>query len=495
MQIRVLIQGSLCLFGLAQAAAAISSPSGSSGVLLPPALEMWERPEGAPAPFSADHLNASAPYLATLADLDALEAQYKGHTRIEVVAGRAAVLYVGEHGDEPAWHVGTVSPQAVTEMLASCEADAEGERNADEAAGSVVSLAAQTRCSRQCLSRLASRMGGLSAKYLVSETGVITTPDAQVEYSPTFQMPEEVDVSETPAKNAQRSSAKQSDDEAFPFMRLPLEIRTIIWEETLPRHRRLITSHIYGGRFAPLPPILAHVCRESRSIALCHGSYHYISCERHRAWFRPKIDVVYWELGDSAFPDESSINHAVKHLAICYDPTETPPTGINFQKSVEYIAHRLECWQNLRTIDVVLSSPYGGLGKINWESTTAEELFGDHTVVTIDLRDEVEFSRANKILQQERSGIGRSHLANLIKARRVLDGSNQTVSTSWIQILSRAQYSWLKGAYKREQGQVTDAVKVKRDYTTWDLNHPWIKRTLAVTNSGDPDTSYSEESE
>ncbi|RYP50498.1 hypothetical protein DL768_004003 [Monosporascus sp. mg162] len=149
MQIRVLTRGSLCLFGLAQAAAATSMPSGSSDVLLPAALEMRERPEGAPAPLSADHLNASAPYLATLADLDALEAHYGGHTRIEVVAGQAALLYVGEQGDEPAWHVGTVSPQAVTEMLASCEADAEGERNADEAANGVVSLAAQTRCSRQ----------------------------------------------------------------------------------------------------------------------------------------------------------------------------------------------------------------------------------------------------------------------------------------------------------------------------------------------------------
>ncbi|RYP16484.1 hypothetical protein DL767_010174 [Monosporascus sp. MG133] len=152
MQIRVLTRGSLCLFGLAQAAAATSTSSGSNDVLLPPVLEMWERPEGAPAPFGADQLNASAPYLTTLADLDALEAHYGGHTRIEVVAGQAAVLYVGEHGDEPGWHVGTASPQAVTEMLASCEADAEGERNVDEAANGVVSLAAQTRCSRQwCL--------------------------------------------------------------------------------------------------------------------------------------------------------------------------------------------------------------------------------------------------------------------------------------------------------------------------------------------------------
>ncbi|RYP85435.1 hypothetical protein DL769_000988 [Monosporascus sp. CRB-8-3] len=149
MQIRVLTQGALGLFGLAQVVVATSTPSGSSDLVLPPALEMRERPEGAPAPFGADQLNASAPYLATLADLDALEADYGGHTRIEVVAGRAAVLYVGEHGDEPAWHVGTASPQAVTEMLASCEAGAEGERNADEAADGVVTLAAQTRCSKQ----------------------------------------------------------------------------------------------------------------------------------------------------------------------------------------------------------------------------------------------------------------------------------------------------------------------------------------------------------
>ncbi|RYP28981.1 hypothetical protein DL766_005595 [Monosporascus sp. MC13-8B] len=150
MQIRVLVQGSLGLLGLAQAAAATSTPSDSSDVALPPALAMPEPPEGAPAPFGADQLNASAPYLATLADLDELEAEYGGHTRIEMVAGRAAVLYVGERGDGPAWHVGTVSPQAVTEMLTSCEADA------DEAADGAVTLAAQTRCSKQwCLNNWA----------------------------------------------------------------------------------------------------------------------------------------------------------------------------------------------------------------------------------------------------------------------------------------------------------------------------------------------------
>ncbi|RYO99616.1 hypothetical protein DL764_006757 [Monosporascus ibericus] len=411
MQIRALTQGALCLFGLAQAAAAISTLSGSNDALLPSALKMRERPEGAPAAFGADQLNASAPYLTTLADLDALEADYGGRTRIEVVAGSAAVINVGEHGDEPAWHVGTVSPQAVTEMLASCEADTEGQRNADEAAGGVVSFAAQTRCSKVwclentdcwikdctyclvfCVSRLAERMGTVSAKYLVSETGVITIPDAEAEQSPSLQTPEEMGF---------------------------------------------------------------------------------------------------------------------------YKLTRTSPTGIYFQISVKRIARELDDWENLRTIDVVLSSTYDGLGEIEWESTTAEELFGGHTIVMIDLRDEVEFSGANKLLRQERSDIGRSHLANLIEARRVLDDSNQTVSTSWTQILSLARYSWLKGAYKREKEQVTDAVKVKRDHTKWDLNHPWIKRTLVgmpevrpffmlarrdhtfrpAANSRDPDTSYSEESE
>ncbi|RYP21210.1 hypothetical protein DL765_002349 [Monosporascus sp. GIB2] len=517
MQIRVLVQGSLGLLGMVQAAAATSTPSDSSDVVLPPDWAMREPPEGAPAPFGADQLNASAPYLATLADLDELEAEYGGHTRVEMVAGRAAVLYVGERGDEPAWHVGTVSPQAVTEMLASCEADAEGEGDAHEAADGAVALAAQTRCSNQwCLenwacwkhdctycvddrgndlssaeegvvgmpradntNRPASGMEDLSAKYLVSETGVITTPDAQVEHSPTLQTPEEVNVSETPVGNAQRSSARQSDYATFPFMRPPLEIRTIIWEEALPRQRRLITSIFYDGRFAPPPPALAHAYRESRIIALRHGSYRYVSFEHYSAWFRPKMDVVCWKIWDAAGLPEWAINHAAERLAIFFHPANR--FGGVKQKylwePIEYIAHDPELWENLRTVDIVLSGVQDCFVSENLEPTAAEELFGNHTAAMVDLKDGEECSRVMRLLRQDHTN--RSSLDGLIRARRILDGSNQTASASWTKILGLAQYSWLKGAYKREKGRVTDTVKVDRDSTKWDLDHPWIKRALA----------------
>ncbi|OTB16417.1 hypothetical protein K445DRAFT_101004 [Daldinia sp. EC12] len=61
-----------------------------------------------------------------------------------------------------------------------------------------------------------------------------------------------------------------SSHQSFPqFPRLPTEIRRLIWLHALPRGRiQLFAKNVPWENWRLLPPVVAHVCRESREVAL-----------------------------------------------------------------------------------------------------------------------------------------------------------------------------------------------------------------------------------
>ncbi|KAI2463755.1 hypothetical protein F4781DRAFT_106765 [Annulohypoxylon bovei var. microspora] len=64
-----------------------------------------------------------------------------------------------------------------------------------------------------------------------------------------------------------------SNHQTFPqFIRLPTEIRRLIWIHALPRGRiQLFAKNVPWENWRLLPPVAAHVCRESREVAMNHA--------------------------------------------------------------------------------------------------------------------------------------------------------------------------------------------------------------------------------
>ncbi|KAI8960639.1 hypothetical protein F5Y11DRAFT_329001 [Daldinia sp. FL1419] len=64
-----------------------------------------------------------------------------------------------------------------------------------------------------------------------------------------------------------------SNYQSFPqFPRLPTEIRRLIWVHALPRGRiQLFAKNVPWENWRLLPPVIAHVCRESREVAVNHS--------------------------------------------------------------------------------------------------------------------------------------------------------------------------------------------------------------------------------
>ncbi|EHK21223.1 uncharacterized protein TRIVIDRAFT_223147 [Trichoderma virens Gv29-8] len=92
--------------------------------------------------------------------------------------------------------------------------------------------------------------------------------------------------------------------ESFNLSGLPFEIRTLIWEATLPPTRIFhvkgttesgINSKILTFHRKHPPPIALHICTESRAAALRNGDYFLAPEPGTGPWFNPKRDILYFD--------------------------------------------------------------------------------------------------------------------------------------------------------------------------------------------------------
>ena len=107
---------------------------------------------------------------------------------------------------------------------------------------------------------------------------------------------------------------------AFPFGRLPEDLRLLVWEATLPDQRVFHVDRIASTRFLDkkrsprglkpsdsprfftfhithAPPSALHVCSESRAVSLCRGFFlsPYPELGIAGVWFCPERDVLYFD--------------------------------------------------------------------------------------------------------------------------------------------------------------------------------------------------------
>ncbi|KAF7560109.1 hypothetical protein G7046_g4045 [Stylonectria norvegica] len=110
-----------------------------------------------------------------------------------------------------------------------------------------------------------------------------------------------------------QSQPSQPSDMRFNLSKLPLEIRDLIWEFSLPSCRVFHVSsitRIWSTNEAPSsslrpmffsfhihhrPPVASYTCQESRAVALRHGFFLSPSAPWAGVWFNPNLDILYFD--------------------------------------------------------------------------------------------------------------------------------------------------------------------------------------------------------
>ncbi len=326
-------------------------------------------------------------------------------------------------------------------------------------------------------------MGNLLSK-LISTHDPVTVPWDQDLHPPPLQLHRQFDVGEElVGKGEQWTRSRHPGRPTLHFNNFPPEIRIMIWKEATLQGRRLLIISAYQqteGFFSPPSPVTTRICRESRQVALRYGLWYddSLHLQQHRRWFNPAVDVILLGHHQVNFTRSLEVNNRFEHVAVFVDPT----TGLKMQHyklilcCIEGIALYPDRWKNLRTIDVILLPEKYSLISNDLRSAALRELFGSDTVVTVDLRDEEEFTRTAELLRQDYHS--QTHLDLLNIGHCTLKGNSRRLAF-WGDMVDYAKYCWLRGTYQHEILDAADAIMVSKDKTSWDLDHPWIKRTLS----------------
>ncbi|KAI1465920.1 uncharacterized protein F4812DRAFT_460899 [Daldinia caldariorum] len=192
------------------------------------------------------------------------------------------------------------------------------------------------------------------------------------------------------------------------FKNLPPELRLQIWEECLPS--RSVPMHDSTHRdveadlehtappAGPLPPLIGRVCRESRDVALKHGSVQKTAFWDTPVWFNRKTDHIYIGADEEErwMPsrNEESANEGMELLVhdrniplsidrgIVFVSDQGYPNGYEFARwTLERAAERMEC--NVVLSHVTMHATH--------EQAVASGLFGhfaEETPAYIDIEDD-----------------------------------------------------------------------------------------------------------
>ena len=225
---------------------------------------------------------------------------------------------------------------------------------------------------------------------------------------------------------------------SFPFMRLPPELRSTIWDLTL--QGRLIMPKRQGHVYCPGPPSIAWVCHESRQVALKNGSPCSFDLAQKcgsTAWFDQSRDVVVWSLGA---PPKSA-----KQYQIC--PPLWPAVAcisVLYDKRIKFLADWARQFlsqtspMRLKVINVLSSRGYAA--RIDWGPDLLDAVFGERSALVIDLEDEDQINRLKAALDSD----ARARYCLLALERNLSDLEDH--QDSWTSLVADIKKYWLERA-------------------------------------------------
>ena len=256
-------------------------------------------------------------------------------------------------------------------------------------------------------------------------------------------------------------SLKLSD--FFPqFKKFPPEIRDMIWEAALPPPRwvryqyKLLTT---------LPaPNVAHVCKESRIIALKQGSRHAFQFPgdwKRFTWFCPSqdtlcvgiehIDELHTHEGNQD-SHSSPLFPVVEHVAFAYArpvngyPDESCDHWADLAFLQTYLSHVLNHMRNVKVVNLSLAYCY--LEYI-WKHKTARTILGSGNDRIVDLTDEKEVEDVSKVFSS--SEATESLAGHLLRSQKAVQGVSEEdknkldPTRSWGRYMELVKRNWHQG--------------------------------------------------
>lgn len=268
-------------------------------------------------------------------------------------------------------------------------------------------------------------------------------------------------------------------------MRLPIELRHMIWELVIPS--RLIVPKVSGFVYSPGPPAIAQACRDSRAVALKHGGPYSFDTDKKcgsTAWYDSSRDVILWAgriprrwlwSNNRICPDIWQAATSLTLLARKVDDVKAWAENFFFLPYSSYYRRSyLPSYANLRQIDVLLQSE-GYFANANWAPKTVQAIFGNESVILIDLRDTDEVKRVQKIFNADyRTRAG-------IRALGSASGILASPGCPWPEIQAEIKLQWLKCNYQQDTVNAPKSggpTPVKVENYEWDDTNEWIKATL-----------------
>lgn len=280
----------------------------------------------------------------------------------------------------------------------------------------------------------------------------------------------------------------------FPqFSRLPPELRRLVWHFAVPTRLYCEDKTWKGVSFVLSAPAIAHVCRESRAVALRLGRFWKMGPGRNPgwSWFNPDRDAFLLRLDN---------NYAYPSRLIEEVTVEPDEEWMQFEFR-EHAGNALldnllmfkwgvrDIFPRLHTINVLMVKPT--LVDKSWDPSVVSKIFRGESVVVVDLEDEASVQRVLNILEPDTCHAGFAAVYNLGTATSVGREYLGTQTPACDLITSRwfGHSGFWKGA---RQGLLERYVFNKASWTPltreyaqlWDfdmnpnLEIPWVEQTV-----------------
>ncbi|KAL7815869.1 hypothetical protein V8C44DRAFT_348166 [Trichoderma aethiopicum] len=208
-------------------------------------------------------------------------------------------------------------------------------------------------------------------------------------------------------------ASRRENAAVFPFFsRLPPELRCQIWKLALPAQifrpfRFLQPSFLEWKSLAP--PIIAGVCREARDVAYRHGALY---CHEFLAplcwtWFNGHTDML--DLSPFKMKKESQFIPLQKKLL-----QETRATMLDAETVDDLLLTGLfgedSQLPNVCIIHLMAGNTFQ-VDKQSWHPHAVARLFGGQSFVHVDIEDEQEVARLDRLLLAAMSGADGSFMS------------------------------------------------------------------------------------
>ncbi|KAK8879782.1 hypothetical protein PGQ11_001076 [Apiospora arundinis] len=261
------------------------------------------------------------------------------------------------------------------------------------------------------------------------------------------------------------------------FMKLPIELREMIWKLSLPR--QFIRVRPSGYIFVPRPPVLLQVCQESRNLMMKIGRPCYFDTwtkSPSSLWLNPAIDVLYYTPYSTAGLPE---RHPIFERNL-FNTVERVTLDRN--NLFDFMNDVAPTMLSLKEVLVVLGDKGSVFSGNYWTSPTWQrQVFGEENWRLVHLDGNEDNKNAiNRLICFLYRGKGGTAFG------KALDQAHEEYKDgkTWTDIVENCEVEWLAGLYEalKERGMTLRSRKPRLIKSRSDINRDdsWTREALSL---------------